>query len=259
MDVLIASTRQQPSIRLGNHRNNKIDGFEARIRGLKTLDSQVITENFAKARLDFEIADVEETLNIVKTEAETAARLEAERKKAKETAGKTSEKTSENSNTSGNTSGSTSKSLNEEDKLLIELAPRLPDIITDMWNTSSLHQGWEIVAASTENKYGARLATLSRTVYSAYRKTKGSSEGLQELIKTHTPRQTAPQNLPNTPPATPPGANQTQQILPQGPNSGSNQGLSPNTLTSSQKDALRDAQEDSILKYVSALPADDSR
>jgi len=184
---------------------------------------------FSKQEIDFGRKDVEHTIELVKQdlaakEATAQKRKEEQERIRKESQNpKPAQKTAENSSdpidSDESTTGNSSNPIHEDVKRLLELAPRLPEIITDMWNWSALLQGWQFVATATQNKYGARLTTLSRDVYGAYKKSKGSPERLQELIKTHTPLQVEQKN----PPTTPPAANPAQIITPQGPNSGSNQ------------------------------------
>ena len=174
----------------------------------KPLEIDPIMLVLAGEDRNFDRKDVEDAIELVRQDL-TAKEAVAQRRKGE----------SQKPKTAQDTAGNSSNPIDEDVKRLLELAPRLPEIITDMWNWSALLQGWQFVATATQNKYGARLTTLSRDVYGAYKKSKGSPERLQELIKTHTPLQVEQKN----PPTTPPAANPAQIITPQGPNSGSNQ------------------------------------
>ena len=77
-----------------------------------------------------------------------AEKAEAERKKA-----------------AGTESNSDEKPLDMETQRMLDIAPRITAVITDMWNASSLRQGWELVVTAIEKKYSVHLGALSRDVY----------------------------------------------------------------------------------------------
>jgi len=150
----------------------------------KPLEIDPIMLVLAGEDRNFDRKDVEDAIELVRQDL-TAKEAEAQRRKWE----------SQKPKTGQDTAGNSSNPIDEDVKRLLELAPRLPEIITDMWNWSALLQGWQFVATATQNKYGARLTTLSREVYGAYKKSKGSPERLQELIKTHTPLQVEQKTL----------------------------------------------------------------
>ena len=128
---------------------------------------------------------------------------------------------------------------------MLDIAPRITAVITDMWNASSLRQGWELVVTATEEKYGVRLVALAREVYTAYKRSKGSEEALKELIKQHEPHQTATQN-PQTPPQT---SNQTAITTPEGPNSSTNQAPQPNIAPNSAPGSAPEGAPDEVVAH----------
>jgi len=158
---------------------------------------------------------------VAELQAAEEAKAKEEARKAAEAATKTPTKTPPNTVTPINTPINTSqKPLDVETQRLLDIAPHIGDVITDMWNASALGKGWGIVTTAIETKHKVSLGTLAREVYLAYKASKGSEEVLQQLIKTHAPHQTGPQN-PQTPTTTPP-------ISPEAPNSSTNQAPSPN-------------------------------
>jgi hypothetical protein len=112
------------------------------------------------------------------------------------------------------------KPLDEETRRLLELQPRIGEVITTMWNTSSLGKGTPIVISAIEEKFQVHLGALSREVYEAYKASKGSEDTLQALIKQHAQR-------PTTPSSTPSGTPPTTLITPQDPKSSTNQPPQP--------------------------------
>ena len=167
---------------------------------------------------------------------------------------------------------------------LVELTPRLKGVITDMWNTSALRQGYQVVAQATEMKYGAPLASLSGEVYIAYTKSNGSMDALTDLIKRHAQQQTEPQKPPETTSASPSGplptSQQTVSGTPERPNSSSNKPPSDLTVPNSVPEGVQavtktppssgpsgenappssgpSSGSDSIFKYVQRLTGDDA-
>jgi hypothetical protein len=115
------------------------------------------------------------------------------------------------------------KPLDEETRLLLELAPHLPDVIIDMWNHSALGKGTTPVIAAIERDFQVHLPLLAQEVYQAFKASKGGDETLQGLIKRYTPHPTTHLTPTVTPTSTP-------TIPPQDPNSSTNQALQPNSV-----------------------------
>lgn len=224
--------------------------------------------DWVKEDLDAALAKRQAELNAETTARSTSKTTSKAGTPSETTSGSTSDSTQikpKTDSASDSTSGSTSKTPDPEMVHLIELTPRLRDVIIDMWNTSALRQGFEVVAQATEIKYGARLASLSRAVYSAYTKSEGSPEALTELITRHAPQQTTPQSPQTehpTTPTTPPTPQQTVIVEPEGPKSGSNQPSQavsgPNGVPSSVAGGVPSGADDNLLKYVTPLPPEDA-
>jgi hypothetical protein len=140
-----------------------------------------------------------------------------------------------------NSSSTPKTAVNQETLRLLELTPRMPEIITDMWNASMMRQGWVFVASAIEKKYSVHLGALSREVYQAFKASNGSEEGLQVLIKRYSQRPTAP-------PTAPPGANQPAIIPPTDPKSSTNQAPQPNTGADIHPDTRADIVPDTVLE-----------
>ena len=172
----------------------------------------------------------------VQEEKAKADAAEAERKKAAETA--SNDDVSTNKNTvkpAGVDVKSDVKPIDPEMQRLLDIGPNIVEVINDMWTASALRKGWKLVVSSIEEKHGVELGTLSREVYTAYRKSNGSEEGLQELVKRHAPRQTTiktPQDTMSAPIKTPEDSK-----------SSTNQALVPNTGADIHPDTTADIVE----------------
>jgi hypothetical protein len=207
----------------------------------KATNRQTLEDHLVKEGIEFSKQAVDAAhakyVGEIQASDEAKAKADAERKAAE---------------TSSSTS---SKPLDEETQRMLDLTPRLAEVITDMWNASAMRRGWDFVTTTIDTKYGVHLVALSRKVYIAYNKSKGSDEGLKDLIQQHAPRPTGPQN----PQSTPPEPRPEPQITPEDQKSSTNQALTPNTAAGRGSDTVSDATKsppsgvpDEVLNVFSA-------
>ena len=176
----------------------------------KATNRDILEAHCVKEGIDFtkDIIDVVHARYVAELQAAEEAKAkadaaEAERKKAAETTSTTPPTTHVTTPpTMEHPAEYSTKPLDEETRRVLDLAPRIGEVITTMWNTSSLGKGTPIVISAIEEKYKVHLGALSREVYEAYKASKGSEDTLQALIKQHAQRPTTPSSTRSSTPST---------------------------------------------------------
>ncbi|MGA3405780.1 MAG: hypothetical protein ABSD49_08630 [Candidatus Bathyarchaeia archaeon] len=190
----------------------------------KTTNRDILEDHCVKEGLNFSKEAIDATHAKYVAELQIADEAKAKADAAEAGRKKIAESASGSDTSTVKPLDSDKTAINVETQRLLDIAPHLTEVITDMWNASTLRQGWEFVVSVIETKHKVALTALSREVYTAYKTSKGSEEALKQLIQQHAPRQIATQDIQNTTP----GANKTA-IIPVGDQKSSvNQAPQPN-------------------------------